>query len=134
MAYSGSTAASSVANPPQMIWAGHMGGGGWTTAPSTTINLGATYGSSVGSRPGRALSANGWYYASTDTTTASLAAGYFTDGKALGMQPGDVIFVVGSASAGSSATFAIGVIGDVTSTGASIGVGGSTGSQLSSTR
>lgn len=132
MAYQGATAASSVNNPPVQVIQ-HLAQGGFTTAPATGVNLGSTQiGSTLGSVPGRALGGNFWYYASTDVSSAVLASSaYFSDGLSLGMKPGDVIFVIGCSSLGSSATLSIGLITQVSTLGAGCV---STGSYLSSTR
>ena len=76
MAYQGSTAGSSVANPPALI-SSYLAG---------STNTGSTD-----------LSANKqWMYKSTHTQAEAAAAGFFTDGKALGMDLGDSILVMGS--------------------------------------
>ncbi len=129
MAYQGTTAASSVSNPPVQAWQ-PLSGGGFSTFQSTGINMGSTYGSSVGAMPGRALGGNGWYYASTDPSTAVCAQGYFTDGLKLGMKPGDVLFIIAASSLGGANNVSVAVIGDVTSTGASVGVAGSSKSVI----
>jgi len=110
MAYSGTTAASSVSNPPILLARGN--GQANTTA------------SSIG---GYGL----WMYASshsaTEMSSGTNSGTFFTDAQRLGMKSGDVIMLVGTT--GSSVGFAIGVIGGVSSAGAYV----STGSQANST-
>ena len=133
MAYQGSTAASSVSNPPVQIIQ-TLSQGGFSTAVSTGINMGSTQiGSTLFSVLGRALGGNLWYYASTDQSSAVFASGYFADGFKLGMRPGDILFCVFCSSLGSSQTLAIGLIGDVSSTAFTAGAL-STNAWLSSTR
>jgi hypothetical protein len=143
MAYQGATAASSVANPPLLmasaianaISAFFPVSNAAASAYSTGMNMGSTQiGSTLYSMPGRAFGGQLWYYASTDPSTTVGALGYFTDGQKLGMRPGDILHFVYQSSQGSSVVLSVGVISDVTSTGASVGVNGSTGSWLSSTR
>lgn len=81
MAYSGSTAASSVANPP--------------TPMITNIARGSTDGPNP---RGGTL----WFYHSADGSTVVSAANYFTDAYYLGMRPGDVVFGSYSSSVGST--------------------------------
>ena len=117
MAYSGSTASSSVANPPrqlvQSIGANH-GTNGLTTTPSA---------------PG-AQGGGLWFYASTNLTTDIVASGFFSDGKRLGMRPGDVVMGVQFTSAGSSVISFMGAVTGITTAGAA---SLSTGSLVTST-
>ena len=116
MAYSGSTAASSVANPPrQMIQS--VGANQGTTGLTTTPNA-------VGAQGGGL-----WFYCSTNATTDLLVANFFTDGKSLGMRPGDMVFGMSFTSAGSSVQTFMGAITGVSTSGASL----STGSLVTST-
>ena len=81
MAYSGTTAASSVSNPPVYF------GGPLTRA------------SSAGANPrGGAF----WHYTSSDGSTVSSAANYFTDALNLGVRPGDMILGSYQSSVGST--------------------------------
>lgn len=68
---------------------------------------------SIGAKP--AL----WGYSSTDDTTVSIATGYFTDGKALGMKVDDFILLTMS----SSNALAFGKVTAVSSTGATVTTG-----------
>lgn len=111
MPYSGSSAASSVANPPLKIADGIWG-------KRTTDSVGST------KITGRQM----WLYYTTDDTTGLTSANYFTDAKALGMQPGDLVFAVGDT--GSTVSLRIYVLGQVTTAGAAAL---STGSMITST-
>ena len=105
MAYSGSTAATSVANPPRRmidpIISMH-GTSEMTATPSAPNGQGGGL----------------WFYATTDTTDIAAAAGFFTDAQSLGMRPGDAMIMVTSVS--SSAKANLGVVLTVTSTGATM--------------
>lgn len=117
MAYNGSTASSSVANPPrqmvQSIGANH-GTTGLTTAPGA---------------PG-AQGGGLWFYCSTNLTTDLVVAGFFSDGENLGMRPGDMVFGMQFSSAGSSVTSFMGAVTGITTAGAA---SLSTGSLVTST-
>lgn len=110
MSYSGATAASSVANPPRLLIGGFAqtpGTTGLTTAPSAPNSQGG----------------NLWYYASTNTSTQLQDSNFFSDGKNLGMKPGDVVFGVSFTSAGSTVNLSVGVIVGVSTDGASMSTG-----------
>ncbi len=109
MAYFGTTAASSVANPPMRL-GGSLGGG-----LNQTSTTGA--GGSV------------WLYGSTNPSTDLTSANFFTDAFYLGMRQGDLVMWFGSS--GSSGFCGLGQLGAVTTAGAAIG---SSGAFLSSTR
>lgn len=115
MAYSGSTAGTTSANPPRLIFAG------MSNTPQTT---GLTTAPSAPNGQGGAL----WYYNSTNTTTECQASNFFSDGYYLGMRPGDVVFGVSFTSAGSTVTMWMGAVTGVSTSGASL----STGSVMSS--
>ena len=114
MSYSGTTAASTLTNPPMLVAKG-LGG--------SIINNGSTNGTGTGI----------WLYTSTNSATEASSGtnsgAFFSDALAMGMKNGDVMIMVGAT--GSSVGIAIGVIQGITSTGA----GGylSTGSMISST-
>jgi len=118
MAYSGSTAATSVANPPRMVLAASMsmvvGTTGLTTTPAAPGGQGGAL----------------WYYSSTNLTTDLTASGFFSDGKALGMRPGDLVMGVQFSSAGSTVTSFYGAIVSVSTAGAA---SFTTGSLMTST-
>jgi len=120
MSYSGSTAGSTLANPPVLISSGMS---------KIALNMGSTInGAAKGS--GTQL----WLYTSTNSATEASSGTnsgqFFSDAYYLGMKNGDVVIMVGATGA-TTVGIAIGVIQGITSTGA----GGymSTGSQISST-
>lgn len=118
MAYSGATAASSVANPPRCIAGGALYGvAGDTTGLSTSPDAPNNQGGSL------------WFYASTNLTTDIVASNFFSDGYYLGMRPGDCVMGVQFSSAGSSVETFLGAITGVSTDGASL----STGSVITST-
>lgn len=114
MAYNGSTAGSTLANPPVLMFSG-VGG--------RVLNNGSTLNGAAG---GMGLQL--WMYSSTDSSTAPLAANYFTDAKVLGMRGGDIVLHVGAT--GSTVGVSVNVLGAVSTSGAAYA---STGSQISST-
>lgn len=117
MAYSGTTAASSLANPPRQMLVASMsmlsGATGLSTVPSAPNGQGGGM----------------WYYSSTNATTDLVASNFFTDGKYLGMKPGDLVTGVQFTSAGSSVITFFGSVVSVSTSGASL----STGSLMTST-
>lgn len=113
MAYSGSTAASSIANPPSMFQIPGIAGKRSTGILSSTKLKGW----------------NVWVHRTTDSSTDLISNTYFTDGFYLGMREGDLI--MGVACTGSSASVFMGIIGPVTTDGCGIA---SSGGHLSSTR
>lgn len=122
MSYSGSTAGSTLANPPILLAGAPMN--------RLIVNAGSTLNGAAGTGAGAQL----WMYTSTNSATEASSGtnsgAFFADGYALGMRNGDVVIMVG-ATAATTPGLAIGVIQGLTSTGA----GGyiSTGSQVSST-
>lgn len=108
MAYVGTTAASSVQNPPIQIARGLAGG---------------ILGSSLA---GTGL----WFYSSTDGSTVMESSTYFTDGLYLGMRAGDV--VLGAAAASPGTTVPITYVGTVVFA-TTAGCGLSTGGVMTST-
>lgn len=114
MAYNGSTAGSTLANPPILVFSA-VGG--------RVLNNGSTLNGTGGG-----MGAQLWIYTSTDSSTAPVAANYFTDAKALGMRGGDIVLQVGAT--GSTVGVSVNVLGAVTTSGAAYA---STGSQISST-
>lgn len=110
MAYLGSTASSSVSNPPRIV------------APMDVARIGSSAGP-IGARL--------WLYASTEAnSTAAFVANYFSDAKNIGMKDGDVVmYVHRNSTATSSAIVGFGVVGAVSTDGACL----STFSFLSST-
>ena len=105
MAYYGTTASSTLANPARLLIQGltrNQGTTGLTTAPSAPNSQGGSL----------------WYYCSTNLSTDVLASGFFSDGKVLGMGPGDVVLNVQFSSAGSSVQGMFGIITAITTAGA----------------
>lgn len=117
MAYSGTTAATSLANPPRGVLPSAMSMVVGTTGLSTVPSAPSGQGGGL------------WFYSSTNLTTDLTATNFFTDGKALGMRPGDLVFGVQFSSAGSTVTTFQGAITGVSTSGASL----STGSLMTST-
>lgn len=111
MAYSGSTASSP--NPPRVL----LPNMGHPLAANST---------SVAKRSGQV-----WFYNSSDTSTAWMNAGYFTDGKELGMQIGDLL--MGLSWSTQSATGFITVYGALVTTNSTAGWNLSTGGTVTST-
>jgi len=105
MAYVGTTAASSVANPPNRITSGLLSQR--NRAESTSAFNGGTL----------------WTYSSTNLTTdiTATAGGFFTDGALLGMRNGDVLIAVCQQStlpdSSTSSVLLLGVVSGVSSTG-----------------
>ena len=95
MAYSGSTAATTVANPPRQLIAG-------LASPPNSTGL-STAPTANPSGQGGGL----WYYASTNLTTDLTASNFFSDGYYLGMKPGDMVMGVQFSSAGSTVTSSV---------------------------
>lgn len=117
MAYSGTTAASSVSNPPRMVVGASIGEVPGTTGLSTAP-------ASPGNQGGQM-----WFYSSTNLTTDLVASNFFSDGYYLGMRPGDLVMGVQFSSAGSTVTTFQGAVTGVSTSGASL----STGSLMTST-
>jgi len=86
MAYAGSTASSSVANPPALT-SGQLTRSSSRSGPSPR-------GGSI------------WSYNSTDGSTVSSASAYFTDALYLGMRPGDIVHGTYYSSVGSTDRYA----------------------------
>lgn len=107
MAYNGSTALSSVANPPILL----VRGVGQINNASGNV-LGSSLQTTTKLNGGSGL----WYYASSDGSTVLQGAGYFSDGVSLGMRNGDVLISVSQSSLGTSPTCAISVLMTTNST------------------
>ena len=112
MAYSGTTAATTLANPPARI-GGYLGQG-----PNSTASAAA------GSW-GRSL----WIYNSSHSSTQLQDTNFFTDAFYIGMKQNDIVMAV--CNTGSSVSIVLGVLSSVTTAGANLA---STGGFLSSTR
>jgi hypothetical protein len=113
MAYSGTTAASSLANPPILL----------TRGLGTLVNAGAVIGSTVQPNVG---GTGLWYYSSTDGSTLLQAPGYFTDGRSLGMRNGDFMLIAAATAVGSTVVgIGVGLLMTTNSTaGYNVAVGG----------
>lgn len=100
MGYNGSTASSSVANPPVLLMGTNAADqripGTGTTGSTIYVTNAYKNSSTALYSEGRAFGGQFWGYWSTDNTTAIASSGYFTDAGALGMRPGDVVMCVGS--------------------------------------
>jgi len=97
MAYLGTTAASSIVNPPRVV------------QPLDVARIGSSAGP---------LAARLWLYASTGTSSDPFTANYFTDALQLGMKEGDIMLYVGRISTvASSAVLGMGVVGAVSTDG-----------------
>jgi len=114
MAYYSSTEASSVSNPPVLL-VGGIGTSPYSTALSTAI-------------PGGKQGARVWFYSSTNGTTQTQDAGFFSDAKELGMRPGDLLMGVYYSSAASSVVTYFGAISGVSTSGAALSTGGTVSS------
>lgn len=103
MAYVGSTATSTAANPPNRISHGLLTQSNFAESTSV-INGGAV-----------------WSYTSTNLTTDLNEANFFTDGHLLGMRNGDVLIsATYSAESSTGAILYLGVITGVSTSGASL--------------
>jgi hypothetical protein len=124
MAYSGTTAASSAANPPVLL--------ARPMAHVSTTNADLFY-STAATSPATFRGGNGlWIYQSSDPTSTIVGTTtYFTDGLRLGMKNGDVIFCISATSAG-AADRQMGM-GMLYSTNSTAGFSVSTGTVLYST-
>ena len=122
MAYYGTTAATTLRNPPRLISApglyGQQATSGLTTSPDSPNNQGGQI----------------WAYCSTNKTTDIVVAGFFSDGADLGMRPGDWVFATQFTSAGSTVVGSIHMVTVVNSTARTASVGAVTGALLSTTR
>lgn len=126
MAYVGSTALSSVANPPILLARG-MG-----TLTNASGNL--LYSTASTSYDKVAGGTGLWIYQSTDPTTTIVGTlTYFTDGLQLGMRNGDVIICQSVTSAGSTSSLLMGMATLVT-TNSTNGFSVATGSLMLSTQ
>lgn len=109
MSYAGTTAASTVTNPPRPVTASLINANNNTTEANDGYNL--------------------WIYNSTHSTTQLTDTAFFTDAYYIGMRQGDIL--IGHTNTGSSIGVYVGVLGAVTTAGAALA---STGGILSSTR
>jgi hypothetical protein len=116
MSYSGTTALSTVSNPPRLV-VGRLAGIPGTTALSTTDIKQASQGGNL------------WFYSSTNLTTDITASNFFSDGWYIGMRAGDCVYGVQFSSAASTVTTFVGAVVSASTAGVSL----STGSLITST-
>jgi len=122
MAYNGSTAASSIANPPVLMFGTNASvdqriPGSGTTGSTIYMNNAYKASTSVYSE-GRAFGGQLWGYWSTDNTTAIASSGYFSDAGPLGMRPGDMILAVGSSGGAGTVITRLLTISNISTSGA----------------
>jgi hypothetical protein len=105
MAYLGSTQASSLANPPALVYA-TMGASPDSHIAASTFLAFNNYNQSSTNTYREGMSAGGrsWTYFTTDVTTAVLNAGYFTDAGPLGMRPFDEVTIIACGTSNSTAS------------------------------
>lgn len=126
MAYNGTTAASSVSNPPILLARGM----GQVTNASGNLFYSTAASSYSVFNGGTGL----WYYASTDPTTTIVGTlNYFTDGLQLGMRNGDLIYTVSATAAGTTAGMLLGCA-MLVSTNSTAGFSVATGTLMLSTQ
>lgn len=113
MAYQGSTAASSVANPPRCLIP-RLGG----IPASTQLSTG------VGTNTYREQGGGVWFYASSHGSTEVQDSNFFTDAWYLGIRPGDILFGFQWTTLGSSIVMYTGVFRSVSTAGANLTTGG----------
>lgn len=114
MAYSGTTAASTLANPPLAIAEGMAGR--ITNSSSATVGGGSKL----------------WLYTSTNLTTDMTVANFFSDAYYIGMKQGDLVIGCQASSAGSTTMLSfVGTVGAVSTAGAALSTGGTMTSTFS---
>jgi hypothetical protein len=102
MAYSGTTAASSLANPPHRVDHGGL----------TARNINE----STSTIEGRGL----YFYNSTNVTTDLTVTGFFSDADRIGFRNGDVVICVQSTGSETAPRVLIGALSGVSSAGGSL--------------
>lgn len=112
MAYLGSTAASSLQNPPRSLISSFAAGNEASTTLSTAIP--ASGAASAYRVQGGGL----WIYQSSHPTTDVCADNFFTDAQRIGMKPGDIVMAQQWTTAGSSVTLRIYSVVSVSTSGA----------------
>jgi len=114
MSYLGSTALSSVANPPVLMARAGL-------APTNNV-------ASTSVAEGMGL----WYYNSSNLTTDITSANFFTDAKRLGMRNGDsMIAATFSTESSTGHVLTIGMVTGVSTSGANLSTGGTMTSTFS---
>ena len=127
MSYYGTTQASSIANPPKLLFSPMATNPALAGSTNYLTTQGSTYANNANAPGGGGLQI--WGYTSTNLTTDIVAANFFSDGFRLGMRAGDIVHGVQFTSLGSSQICFTGSIASVTTAGASL----STGSLMTST-
>jgi hypothetical protein len=130
MSYSGSTASSSLANPPRLISAGALYGGVGGSSSLTTVGSTAAFAQDSPNIQGGQL----WYYCSTNLTTDLTEAGFFSDGADLGMRVGDLVICTQFSSFGSSVMMSMHPVTVVDTTAGDVDLSAGTAGYLSTTR
>ena len=113
MAYQGTTAASTVSNPPRMLIP-RLGG-----PTSTQLSTG------VGTNTYREQGGGIWFYSSSHGSTEVMDTNFFTDAWYLGIRPGDLLFGVQWTTLGSSLVTYFVAFRSVSTAGANLSTGGS---------
>lgn len=121
MAYLGSTAASSVSNPPRCLVPRFAG------VPATT-SLSTGNGGTAGS-PYRQQGGAVWLYSSSHGSSEACDSNFFSDAWFLGIRPGDALWGIQWTTAGSSVVQYFGVFTACSTNGANL----TTGSLITST-
>lgn len=127
MAYFGTTASSSVANPPRLLTMPMAINPALSGSTNFLTTQGSTYANASNAPGGNG--GNLWFYSSTNATTDLTGANFFSDAFYIGMRAGDVVQGVQFSSLGSSVVTFLGAINSVTTAGAAL----STGSLITST-
>ncbi len=120
-AYMGSTQSSSLINMPMMLAEAGGAGADLHITGGTTLYINNDYGASTAGtyKKGQGFGQRLWIYHTTDMTSAPWDSAYFTDAGKQGMRPGDVMMLVRQGtSLGTSQYLSIGVIGNVSTSGA----------------
>lgn len=107
MTYRSSTAASSLTNPPKAI-VPRLSGLPVSSALSSAAATQRMQGGAV------------YFYSSTHTSTAVIASNFFSDGKKLGMQAGDLVIGVSFSTAASAPKTYMAAVKTVSTSGATL--------------
>lgn len=118
MTYLGSTAATSLANPPRCLISGFAGQPKSTQLSTAVPSDGAR--SAYNSQGGGV-----WLYASSHGSTEVQDTNFFTDAQRLGIRPGDIMLGAQWTTLGSSIVFYMGMFRSVSTAGANLSTGGS---------
>jgi len=121
MAYLGTTAASSVSNPPIVIGGGMGYGADARIASGSTLYINNDWKASTAGtyKVGQGFGQQLWMYHTTDMTSAILAANYFSDAGHMGVRPGDVFIMVSQGTTlGTSQMLRLAVVSAVSTAGA----------------